>query len=459
MDRAIVVSADGHASMPSASWADYLEPAYHQYLPQLIAENELSSKVLWMLNNLMLSEEAAPVFDGEGLYSGGRWAGLHDLDVRIEEMDREGVAAELVYFGDFRTQDLFFNVMNGYYPLDVIDAGVRAYDRWAADTFGSHTDRLLLCGGVGSTQDVAATIAELEWIAERGFVGTYAPGFVAYPHLPPLYDEFWEPIWSAYADLGLTLVVHGGYGFPPGTTQEAIARTYAENKNAGGSDLDLVIALTSGLFNEAGFFKDLRCRRAMAQLMLGGVFDRHPGLKLMMTEVRGDWIPSALAHLDGLYEAGRGALPAKLLPSDYWQSNCLAGLSFMHRSEVEHAHEIGIDTIDFGRDYPHTESTWPNTHEYYKLIFHGIAEDDVRKILGDNAIRFFGLDRDHLAGIASRIGPELSVITDPDATVDTALTEHLHTRCGVLKPFEGDELVARFDEMLRDDLAALGAGS
>jgi hypothetical protein len=131
----------------------------------------------------------------------------------------------------------------------------------------------------------------------------------------------------------------------------------------------------------------------------------------------------------------------------------------MHRSEVEHAHEIGIDTIDFGRDYPHTESTWPNTHEYYKLIFHGIAEDDVRKILGDNAIRFFGLDRDHLAGIASRIGPELSVITDPDATVDTALTEHLHTRCGVLKPFEGDELVARFDEMLRDDLAALGAGS
>ncbi len=93
------------------------------------------------------------------------------------------------------------------------------------------------------------------------------------------------------------------------------------------------------------------------------------------------------------------------------------------------------------------------------MLFHGVPEDDVRKILGENAIRFFGLDRDHLATIASRIGPDLSVITDPDATVDAALTEHLHARCGVLKPFEGDEMVDRFDALLRDDLAVLGAGS
>jgi predicted TIM-barrel fold metal-dependent hydrolase len=458
MDRAIVVSADGHASMPPQYWSEYLESGYHEYLPQLIAENEISTKVLWLLNNLMLTDEAAAVFDEDGVYRAERWAGLWDRDVRLAEMDREGVAAEMVYFGDFRTQDPFFNVMNGYYPLEVIDAGVRAYDRWAADTFGAATDRLLLSGGVGTVADVAGTIAELEWIAERGFVGTYAPGFVAYPHLPPLYDDFWEPVWAAYADLGLTLVVHGGYGFPPGTTHATIAEAYHRVKSAGGSDMDLVIDLTSGIFNDTGFFKDLRCRRAMAQLMLGGVFDRHPGLKLMMTEVRGDWIPAALGHLDGLYEARRGDLPAKQMPSEYWQSNCLAGLSFMHRSEVEHRHDIGIDTIDFGRDYPHTESTWPNTHDYYKLLFSGVVDDDVRKILGENAIRFFGLDRAHLAEIASRIGPELSVITAPDAVVDPALVEHLQQRCGVLKPFEGDEMVRELDDLVADDLVILGAG-
>ena len=197
MDRAIVVSADGHASMPERLWAEYLERDYHDYLPQLIGENKVSNDVLWLFHNLRITEDTCAVFDHEGLYADERWRGLEDVDVRIEEMDREGVAAELVYFGDFRTQDLFFNVMNGRYPLDVIDAGVRVYDRWAVDTFGSATDRLLLSGGVGTTSDVPATIAELEWIAERGFVGTYAPGFVAYPHLPPLYDEFWEPIWAS----------------------------------------------------------------------------------------------------------------------------------------------------------------------------------------------------------------------------------------------------------------------
>ena len=459
MDPVIVVSADGHASMPPKFWSEYLEAEYHQYLPQLIGENELSNKVLWMLNDMTLSAEARDVFDGDGLYGAERWRGMWDLDMRLEEMDREGVAAEMVYFGDFRTQDLFFNVMNGYYPLEVIDAGVRAYDRWAADTFGSATDRLLLSGGIGTVRDVKGTIAELEWIAERGFVGTYAPGFVAYPHLPPLYDEFWEPVWAAYADLGLALVVHGGYGFPPGTAHAAIAEAYARVKAANGSDMDLVIDLTSGLFNDEGFFRDLRCRRAMWQLMLGGVFDRHPTLKLMMTEVRADWVPATLRQLDAHYAEHAADVPAKLPPSEYWQRNCLAGLSFMHKAEVEICHEIGVDTIDFGRDYPHTESTWPNTLDFWKIIFAGASPDDVRKILGENAIRFFGLDREKLAAIAARIGPDLATITDPEAAVDPALVEHLAVRCGVLKPNEGDDLQDRLTPMIREDLAAVGVRS
>jgi predicted TIM-barrel fold metal-dependent hydrolase len=457
MEQAIVVSGDGHASMPSNLWSEYLEAGYHQYLPQLIGENEVSNRVLWLLNDLRLSPDAQKVFDTDGVYAAGRWAGLWDRDVRLEEMDREGVAAELVYFGDFRTQDLFFNVMNGYYPLDVIDAGVRAYDRWAADTFGPAKNRLLICGGVGTVSDVDATIAQLEWIADRGFVGTYAPGFVAYPHLPPLYDPFWEPVWAAYADLGLVLVVHGGYGFVPGTTHATIAQTYARVKGTGGSDMDLVMELTNGLFNDEGFFRDLRCRRAMWQLMLGGVFDRHPALKLMMTEVRADWLPPTLRQLDALFAEHRGSLPAKRPPSEYWKSNCLAGLSFMHKAEVEMCHEIGVDTIDFGRDYPHTESTWPNTDDYLRIIFAGTSAEDARKILGENAIRFFGLDRAELSEIAERIGPDLSAITDPAATVDPALVEHLDLRCGVLKPAEGDAVQPRLTPMIREDLAAMGA--
>lgn len=131
----------------------------------------------------------------------------------------------------------------------------------------------------------------------------------------------------------------------------------------------------------------------------------------------------------------------------------------MHRGEVEICHEIGVDTIDFGRDYPHTEGTWPNTFDYWKVLFAGVAPGDVRKILGENAIRFFGLDRGQLSEIAARIGPDLGAVTDPSAYVDPALVEHLSVRSGIFKPNEGEDLQERLAPMIREDLAGAGARS
>ena len=74
-------------------------------------------------------------------------------------------------------------------------------------------------------------------------------------------------------------------------------------------------------------------------------------------------------------------------------------------------HEIGVETISFGRDYPHPEGTWPHTREWLRDAFAGVPEDELRLMLGENAIRFFGLDRDRLAEIAKRIGPTVEEIT------------------------------------------------
>ncbi|TMK65546.1 MAG: amidohydrolase [Actinobacteria bacterium] len=456
MDRVIIVSADGHASMPSKLWPEYLEREYHELLPRLTAENELSTRAMTLLNDMSLPLEARAVFDTEGVYAAGGWAGLWDVEVRVAEMDREGTAAEFVFFGDFRTNALFHNVMNASYPPDAVDAGARAYDRWALDTFGSAGGRLLVCGAIGACLNRDALLAELDWVADHGFIGTYAPGFMSLPGQPPLYDEYWDPVWARYADRGLVVIVHGGYGLPQGFAHTEIAAAAERVEAAGGSDMDLIADLGAGIFND-DFFTDLRCRRALWQFMLGGVFDRHPDLKVMMTEVRGDWLPATLRHLDSVYADQRSDLPARRSPSEYWQSNCMAGLSFMHQAEVEMRHEIGIETIDFGRDYPHTESTWPNTLDYLKVLFAGVPADETRLILGENAIRFLGLDRGMLTEVANRIGPNIADITDPTATIDPALLEHLAQRCGVLKPAEGALRLPKLEPMLRDDLVQAGA--
>src|SRR5262249_53284490 len=89
MNRAIVVSSDGHASMPPELWPQYLEKKYHDNLALLAEQNELSTKTMWILNNLMCSDETFPVFDQEGIWQSGQWKGLWDLDIRMTELERE----------------------------------------------------------------------------------------------------------------------------------------------------------------------------------------------------------------------------------------------------------------------------------------------------------------------------------------------------------------------------------
>jgi predicted TIM-barrel fold metal-dependent hydrolase len=455
VDKVIIVSADGHAVMEPERWPKYLEQEYHEHIPALTHELDVFTKSMTLLNDLTLSEEACEVFDDERAYRSGQWRGLWDADVRLAEMDREGVAAEFVFQGDFRAPDLGYNTMNGTYPFDMVDAGVRAYDRWLVDNFGGHSDRFLLVGPSGTYSDMDAALQEAAWVAEHGFVGTFAPGFCHFGGIPPFYDDRWEPLWSLYEDAGMTLVIHGGFGFDQGFAYDAVEAANAKVQAEGGGIMELAAALAASVFN-SDFFSDLRCRRAMWQLLLGGVFDRHPGLKLMMTEVRADWIPALLGRLDDVFEEHRATLPATRRPSEYWSTNCMAGLSFMHAAEVEMRHEIGVDTIDFGRDYPHTEGTWPNTLDYLSGLFAGVPEDDVRLMLGENAIRFLHLDRARLADIAARVGPTIDEITG-GAEVDAALLAHLDDRCGFAKPAEGASRVREVDDMLRDDLAAIGA--
>ena len=134
------------------------------------------------------------------------------------------------------------------------------------------------------------------------------PGVGARADLPALYDGFFDPFWSACEDLGLPIVIHAGYGTEQCEFMDKVDALRVKMEAEGRDDL-----LSEIINNAEGFFSlDLRPRRAMWQLMLGGVFDRHPRLRLVMTEVRADWLPATLGHLDAAYEGSprRAAGPA-----------------------------------------------------------------------------------------------------------------------------------------------------
>jgi predicted TIM-barrel fold metal-dependent hydrolase len=149
-------------------------------------------------------------------------------------------------------------------------------------------------------------------------------------------------------------------------------------------------------------------------LVWGGVFERHPRLKLAITESTTVWVPEALALMDQRYsethysaKLGDYRSHLKLKPSEYFHRNVFLGASCMPRREAEMRHQIGVPNIMWGSDYPHPEGTWPHTREQMRETFTGLPEGDLRAMLGGNAVRVYGFDAAALAHVAARIGPRL----------------------------------------------------
>jgi hypothetical protein len=121
------------------------------------------------------------------------------------------------------------------------------------------------------------------------------------------------------------------------------------------------------------------------------------------------------------------------MPSEYMTTNVFVGASFMPPSEVHDAVAEGfVSNILWGRDYPHGEGTYKfpdgpgdesNTRRYLRWAFAGCPPDDARLMLGENAIRAFGLDSEVLGAVAARVGPSASEIIAPLTELPAAWEE------------------------------------
>jgi predicted TIM-barrel fold metal-dependent hydrolase len=144
------------------------------------------------------------------------------------------------------------------------------------------------------------------------------------------------------------------------------------------------------------------------------VFERHPRLKLVITENPGIWWTDTLAEMDSVFKANR-SLAGQLsrMPSEYCYSNVFVGASFMSHKEATVACRDGYYTnYLWGSDYPHIEGTWqnpktegarPSTHLALQFAFAELPREKVLAMLGENAVRVYDLDRSKLVKVAERI--------------------------------------------------------
>ena len=131
-------------------------------------------------------------------------------------------------------------------------------------------------------------------------------------------------------------------------------------------------------------------------MILSGVFDRFPRLKVLSVENLAGWAAHWLYMLDLRYKSRRGGGMGRfqgdvLPPSDFFHRNC--GVTFQDDWTASAMRSlIGVDNLLWGSDYPHQESTWPESQRVVREIFEGVPEEELRKITFLNLAKIFGFN-------------------------------------------------------------------
>jgi predicted TIM-barrel fold metal-dependent hydrolase len=446
-----IVSGDGHVSPLMSDIVKYFEPLLRGHVDDLIREE--SMYIRERATPARPPRQSVPAFDDRGLVRGGGELGASNPAIRLEQMDAEGIAGDVLLPGTQVSTLPFFHAVNGPWSPEIRAAGARAYHRWLADFMAAGDGRMFGVADAGPCLDLDEAITELEWVAANGFVSVAAPGNTADANLPPLYDPYFEPFWAACADLGLVLTCHAGWNGEQRPLAEWVSPHPAgDGETTGGHDFELLHKMMQEQNSPIRMFLQ-QPRRPMWQLMAGGVFDRHPDLKLAMTEIRADWVPGTLAHLDAKFAELRP--PCERTPREYFTDHCIVIPSSPHRAEAEMRAEIGVGQFGFGQDFPHWESTWPNTLAWLQHAFGDASEADLRAIVGGNVVKFFGLPGDRLDAVAAKIGPAVSDILGEHHVPDELLA-HFNRRAGYLRsadPVFTDELDRIIEPDVRGALA------
>jgi len=135
-------------------------------------------------------------------------------------------------------------------------------------------------------------------------------------------------------------------------------------------------------------------RKPLGQLIFGGVFDRHPRLKIVWSEGGINWIPGALHDAELAFDSYDKIEPEpiKHRPSYYWHNHCYATFQ-SDTLGLELLKYIGYDRVMWGMDYPHSEGTFGYSRSAIQSIRDAVSEEQARMILGETASKLYGLPK------------------------------------------------------------------
>jgi len=361
-----IISADSHITEPPDTYVDRIDPSWRERAPRMQHHEKLGD--IFVIDGLsrpvpmgLVAAAGKPV--EEIRISGVRFAELHrggwDPVARLADQERDGVAAEVLY-------PTVGMVLCNHKDFDYKKACFDAYNRWIAEYCSSAPTRLL---GVGQTamRSPEEGIKDLEAIRALGLHGVMMPQDPAIEDYDsPVYD----PFWRAAIDLEIPLSFHILTG------RDEIMRPRGPKMN--------------------GFLQIIRgCQDIMGTLILGGVFERHPELRVVCVEADAGWVPHYMYRMDHAYKRHRNWLPPgqalSKLPSEYFRENIYTTFQDDWVA-FQLADLMNWEHLLWANDFPHSDSTWPWSQEMLAEQCRHLTPEQREAILCRNVAELYRID-------------------------------------------------------------------
>jgi Amidohydrolase len=423
----ILVSVDDHVIEPRGMFDGLLPAKYQDKAPKLVRRDDGTD--VWVYDGNQIPNIGLNAVVGRPPEEYGieptsledMRVGCYDVHERVRDMSVNGVLGSMCFpsFPQFCGQ-LFARRED----KDEALAMVRAYNDWHIDRWcGAEPGRFIPLS-IPVIWDPELGAEEIHRVAKKG---CHAVTFSENPEKlgwPSLHNEHWDPFWAACADEGTVVCMHLG-------SSSQILMTSVE------APIDVMISL-----------QPINMVQAAADLVWSPILRKYKDLHFALSEGGIGWIPYALERIDYVYEHHRkwtGQDFGDQLPSQVFKDRvitCFIDDAF----GVQSRDSLNIDNITWECDYPHSDSTWPQSPELLMKYLDGVSDGDIDKITHLNAMKHFQFDP---FSVRAREKCTVGALRAEASDVDTALVSRARGQTSVNE--NGIVSVSSFSTRLTDD--------